>query len=344
MSKKPSARTKTRRKPSQDRVVLAGAPSRPTSAAKAGTNIHAVYAALVFMGKNVTESWVAGVCGQTWRIMFTGPNAISANTPFLGAAHFARSAMNTLGFECEYRTVVEPEEELKSLLTSLREHRPVLVESLLESARWGVIIGFSRRRHKLIYYDPFVENESEEIDESLFISNSPTSLLYVLSEKPKPTRKEMLLSSLAKSLDWARSGLQQVDANCPEIFYSGFTAYQHWVSWLKGAALLASESESLAHALTVAETAYARGLAPQFLKQGARSLRSENPELLQSAAAAFEEVAECFAEMQELFPVEEPSLDKASEGAQLLERAHVAERLGLGHIQRLLRSLEVSKE
>ena len=82
-------------------------------------------------------------------------------------------------------------------------------------------------------------------------------------------------------------------------------------------------------------------MAPQFVRQGARVLRPEEPEMLSAAAEAFDRVADCFRQMSALFPPESPSLAHAEQGADLLQKAYAEERLGLSYIQRVLRALGV---
>ena len=154
----------------------------------------------------------------------------------------------------------------------------------------------------------------------------------------------MFLESLLEATQWAKTGLQPFADDTQELYYSGFTAYQHWVSWLRTpASRLSSADEAVTYAHIVAETAYSRSMAPSFIRQGMRLLRSEADaaEMLESAADEYDQVAECFDELARMFPVQSPTLENLRKAARLVQQARTAERLGLAHITRALRSLDL---
>jgi hypothetical protein len=339
MPKKTAVKKKKARKRLPDRVILDVRPSRSRTPFEAADYITAAWSAITALSQRVTEAWVSGISGHCWRVIFSSPTALVPETPQVGSRHLTLRALRLMGAAPAVKKAQDPQETVREIIESIRDERPVLAQGLHRKGRWGLIVGFNRRRHRLYYTDVHDRDEPVEIADSALESRNMRELIFVRGDGEKPTRREMFHQSLQLAVDWARSGLQKLEPGVSTIHYSGYTAWQHWITLLRGPVpRLATRQEARTHARIVLETAYARTLAPDFLSEGTRYVSDKDAEILQAAIEAFREVAERLASLVEIFPVDPPALKRAGEGAEILAQAFAAERVALGHIQHLLRS------
>lgn len=314
MSKKTSVKTRNARKRAPDRVVMDGLPTRTAEAPDAGTHIYALYHTLCHLGKRVTEPWVAGITGSTWRIVFTAPNCLSPETPYVGLVQLTVKALETMGFKCRYEPVGDAVERARQLILLLRDGKPVITHNYPEPHRWGALVGFNRRRRKLYYWDACTQDDALELDEAEVLERPDVRLLYPVAENACPTRKEMFLHSLAEAVEWSTAGLQTFDSTCSQLYYSGFTAYQYLNSWLRTQTVrLSPESEAATCRSVVAAVASGRRLAASFLRQGARLLKDAPVEILEAAGESYGEVAERFEELRDKLAEPSPTVESLTE-------------------------------
>lgn len=197
----------------------------------------ALYAALNYMGEDITYEHLMGISGACYRIAFNDIWDWSSVDALI-AYHYDRIAYKALGYELIWADRIDKsirKEERDRMIKDLTLGKPLIAINLRIAPEWGVITGYLENGKRLLcrtYFDNDIFDA--HADQSDFAKETggyletdfwPFRIAHFGEKLEKPSDKESLILSLKTKVD-------SMSAPQSRGYYQGFEAYTHWISSL----------------------------------------------------------------------------------------------------------------
>ena len=253
-----------------------------------------VCAYMDFLGASVPYSFVMGVSGSAFKLIWHKAWCPSNNTLLVLGLEPAKRVFKALGYEYKFvpkAELAESKEEFRNrIVWSIRKGKPVLAEGVVGPPEVGIITGFEQNADVLLGRSFF--HESRDYYRKADWYKDCHSLLFI-GEKTKPMPKRDILR---ETLEWAIqiTRTSQMDWPGPERVL-GLAAYDAWAQALlkdedfpEGDLKTLTFRSHVCSSVTLCGLGEARRMTVKFLSEFADVTPAVTTEL-QNAAKSYEQ-------------------------------------------------------
>ena len=282
-----------------------------------------------WQGRAVDAAYLAGVSGEAWRFLVSGPNP-DIEAPFAEATGTLLQGLAAVGLQCRHRDEMTVPAAMALIRHEIDAERPVLAVGTEGWGDWGIVAGYDGDKELLCRNAVARSGEYRTVSAEALAFRGPAGCETVtLGERSDPPdQRQLVLSALAEAVLWftstRRGGL-----------YSGRAAYEQWIAGLQDMDL----ELDYATQANVITWARAKTLAAGFIEQLPTLLMVRDADL-HAAAEQYDILARNWDALRGLFGIgQEDNLRDPRcrrNGANILRDALTAERKAIDRIREAL--------
>jgi transcriptional regulator with XRE-family HTH domain len=265
----------------------------------------ALYAALQYMGNDVSYEYIMGISAACFRIAFA-PVWDFSSVDALVVYDYAQIAYNALGYELIWADRIDKEQrkaERQNIIRDIKAGKPPIAINLRIAPEWGIIAGYLDNGKEFLcrtYFDQAIfdaQGDKPEFTEKMKITNGyltadcwPFAIAHFGAKLERPSEKQILLNSLQAKVE---------SMAIPENrgYRIGYEAYKAWVEGLLNDSLFEDAStQDVERRLQVNDYQLlnlldARSCAVKYLENSAVLLEGESAMLLTQMAELYGEIS-----------------------------------------------------
>jgi hypothetical protein len=213
-----------RLKETSDKVYIEGIPPMRYGEHMDNSFIRSVQLCLNALGEHYSYEYLMGISGAAYRLHFD-PKWCPSSTDATCGFDVSIVIFKYLGYSAEFKRINHNSfSEIKGLYALIRKQidqgKPIVAINLMGNMDWGIVAGYLKNEPGIVcrtYYD--------ESSEYSIASRAPWLNFFIGEKKNGLSKEELYKNSL-------KVAVQLAEAQKFDEYYSGFLAYEKWISRL----------------------------------------------------------------------------------------------------------------